>query len=240
MICRYDGHVGNDPTIPIFGPAEFYHDLDIAAAAYQQFIDAAKALVPERFDGTSELPAPMFNGAGSLTISAYRTGLNTTSSPLNDYAIGSGFLKPYDFDFFTLDALQPAMYLAGPILKAMNTADCVPFVNWEWIEANYPAEFCHGYFIDGMGLNAIRIEDPMAFHPDPFYGSDSGLNLLPTQALFHTNCSISLGVGDHVFFRPGEGDIVVAFNQIVLVQGASHSVVGTWPTFRGGITTPRR
>jgi hypothetical protein len=86
----YDGHVPNDPLLPIEGPPRFYQQLSLSADTYATFIDAARAEFPSYFAGRW----PTFNGAGSLTISAYQQ-LNQ-SSPLNDYAIGSGFLKPSD------------------------------------------------------------------------------------------------------------------------------------------------
>jgi len=205
-------------------------------AEYARFVTAAQRRFPERFAPARLQTEPLtFNGAGSLTISTYNQ-INITS-PLNDYAIGSGFCKPKDFDFFTLTALVPVLWIAGPVLKYMGNGDCVPFIDegWKEIEALFPEWFCQGFFISGVGLNALQPECPEVY-PNPFYAGDSNVNLLPTQALFHANCSVSVGVGDNIFFRPQESDIVTAFHHIVLLKGHDHAVAGSWSVYRGGIS----
>jgi len=222
----YDGHVPNNPFIKIGGPAVFYKSLAKCAQTYSSFVKAGKSRYPAWFSRPVSL-----NGAGSLTIAAYR---NLSQSPLNDYSVGSAFMKPADFDFFTLVATSPALRVAGPILKFMGQEPVVPYVDdwWRLIEKLDPNDFCQGFFVEGGGFPATVTEIPRVV-PNPFYGTDSGVNLLPTQGLYHANCSVSVGQGDHVFFRPKEADLMVAFKRITLLQGPQHAVAGTWSTIQG-------
>ncbi len=46
---------------------------------------------------------------------------------MNDIAAGSCVVKPSTFDFFTLDTHIPALFIAAPILKKINSYE-VPFL----------------------------------------------------------------------------------------------------------------
>ena len=53
------------------------------------------------------------------------------------------------------------------------------------------------------GLHAVPVS-PVVY-PNLLMGTAGPINLLPTQTLYHINCSVHLEVNDYVFFRPKEG-----------------------------------
>ena len=58
-----------------------------------------------------------FNSGGSTTYTLYPEG---QWGPLNELALGSGFVKPTDFDLETLSGHQPAAFIATPVIKASD------------------------------------------------------------------------------------------------------------------------
>jgi len=248
-LMGYDGHVPNNPLIAIFGEPVYFSSLTTAIESYWNFITTGSAQFPNIFNQSNIA----LNGAGSNTVSAY--AMVNLTSPLNDYALGSAFLKPSDFDIFTLSSLVPALWHATPIVKYMGSQDVVPFLDDWWKFFELDPIYCQGFFLQGLMGSAVAMDPPV--YGNPFYsaaasGSDSGGggsgaatknhtnygtngeggNLLPTQALFHTNCTFPLENDDFVFWRPMEVDLVVAFGEIWLIRG--EQIVGTWETYRGG------
>jgi D-serine deaminase-like pyridoxal phosphate-dependent protein len=102
-LMGYDAHVGKLPAL-IESRAQSFAK---SVAAYRAFQAVAHAEYP-----SAKL---CWNGAGSPTISLHRQ-----DSPLNDVATGSALLKPLEFDTDLLQAFEPAVFIATPVLKASD------------------------------------------------------------------------------------------------------------------------
>ncbi len=104
-LMGYDAHVTKVPAI-IKKPELAYQSSQQTYANYQK-------LIQKQFP-TLWHDELCFNGGGSPTFS-----FHTTESVCNDLSFGSMLLKPSDFDHDFLQALQPALWIAAPVLKVL-------------------------------------------------------------------------------------------------------------------------
>lgn len=214
-LMGYDGHV---PHVPEFlGPRE----RAMRAAArrvserYAKFVEFGKQKHPDWFG-----PDVTLNGAGSRTYQLY-----SAADPLNDLSMGSAVVKPAHFSDFSLADHEPALYLATPILKRIDGFE-VPFLDpvapaAAWYNPNFQRTF----YVYG-GAWSPEILAPKGIAENTLSTPSPNANLLPNQYMLNGSKTVAAGVGDFIFYRPGEGDAIFQFEQILVVRGGK--VVDVW------------
>jgi D-serine deaminase-like pyridoxal phosphate-dependent protein len=180
-------------------------------ATYRGFVDEVRAA---GYD-----PARLtLNGAGSHTLRLYER-----DGTMNDLAAGSGVVKPTDFDTALLEANEPAVFIATPILKRYDTlqapAPKLATDLMQWWDPNRRRL----YFVYG-GYWKARYVSP-ANVPDALYHSTN-------QEPLSTSTAVDLRPGDHVFLRPTQSEaVLLQFGDLRVVKDGA--LVDRWPVFHG-------
>ncbi|MGP9827531.1 alanine racemase [Ectopseudomonas khazarica] len=208
--CRglmgYDAHVAHSP--PWVRQQQAFADSD---ARYRAFIDSVRSL-------DKRWPAqPLLNGGGSLTYPLH----SQQASVLNEVAVGSALLKPADFDTALLQAHQPALWIAAPVLKAVDGA--LPYLQplQPAISAWNPNRQ-RAYYLYGGRWPAQPVS-PQGLDYDPLYGRSANQERLIGSA------GTQLRSGDWAFLRPAVSEGLLAdFSEIRLLRRGQ--LVGRWST----------
>lgn len=205
----YDAHTQKIPDIA-GARARAHHD---ALAAYQGFVDVLRA---------SPLPSPSgpwtFNTAGSPTFR-----LHDGSGAANEVAVGSAMVLPSDFDTPLLADLEPAAWIATPVLKvgAFAAPDGVGALGR--LARAWDANERTAYFIHGGNWLA----DPVS---PPGLGISMLMGLSSNQQLLVGSGAQALQPDDVVFFRPRQSEAVLQqLGDIAVYEGGC--IVGQWPVF---------
>ncbi|GAA5629501.1 hypothetical protein Acal02_00094 [Acinetobacter calcoaceticus] len=202
-LMGYDAHVSKIPAI-IKKPELAYQSSQQTYATYQKLIQNHFPML-----WNDEL---CFNGGGSPTFS-----FHTTESVCNDLSFGSMLLKPSDFDSDFLRALQPALWIAAPVLKVL------PFTKLPSMSLldKLPHK-CKALFIYG-GYWLADYVYPAQAHTHALYGRSSNQELVNVPK----NCDIQ--VDDFVFLRPTQSEAIISqFSKLKLY---SKHAFETWQTF---------
>ena len=203
-LMGYDAHVTKIPAI-IKKPELAYRSSQQTYADYQKLI---KEQFPTLWRG--EL---CFNGGGSPTFS-----FHTTESVCNDLSFGSMLLKPSDFDSEFLSVLQPAFWIAAPVLKIL------PFTQLPSMSLldKLPHK-CKALFIYGGYWMADYVY-PHQAHTHALYGRSSNQELVNVLK----DCDIQ--VDDFVFLRPTQSEAIIPqFSELKLYR---KHLFERWETFR--------
>lgn len=206
-LMGYDAHVASAP--PILSSPE--RELRRVLERYEDFVEAGRDAQPALFDGPLTL-----NGAGSKTYAHY-----DADDILNDLAVGSGLVKPTDFDVPTLAAHAPALFIAAPVLKRIEGVR-IPFVPWlgrlmAWWNPNRALT----YFIYGGGWLA-RYASPAGLVDNEIYGFSTN------QAIVNGSAATGLEPDDYIFFRPTQSErVMLEFGDLVVIRGGV--IVDRWP-----------
>lgn len=202
-LMGYDAHVTKIPAI-IKKPELAYQSSQQTYAHYQQ-------LIQKQFP-TLWHDELCFNGGGSPTFS-----FHTTESVCNDLSFGSMLLKPSDFDSDFLRALQPALWIAAPVLKIL------PFTQLPSMSLldKLPHK-CKALFIYG-GYWLADYVYPEQAHTHVLYGRSSNQELVNVPK----DCDIQ--VDDFVFLRPTQSEAIIPqFSKLKLYRAHAFE---TWQTF---------
>ncbi|ENW02595.1 alanine racemase [Acinetobacter beijerinckii] len=203
-LMGYDAHVTKIPAI-IKKPELAYQSSQQTYADYQK-------LIKEQFP-TLWRDELCFNGGGSPTFS-----FHTTESVCNDLSFGSMLLKPSDFDSDFLRALQPAFWIAAPVLKIL------PFTQLPSMSLldKLPHK-CRALFIYGGYWMADYVY-PHQAHTHALYGRSSNQELVNVPK----DCDIQ--VDDFVFLRPTQSEAIIPqFSELKLYR---KHLFERWETFR--------
>ncbi|MGA4853209.1 alanine racemase [Acinetobacter haemolyticus] len=203
-LMGYDAHVTKVPAI-IKKPELAYQSSQQTYANYQQ-------LIQKQFP-TLWHDELCFNGGGSPTFS-----FHTTESVCNDLSFGSMLLKPSDFDHDFLQALQPALWIAAPVLKVL------PFIQLPSMAVldKLPHK-CKALFIYG-GYWMANYVYPDQAHTHVLYGRSSNQELINVPK----NCDTQ--VDDFVFLRPTQSEAIIPqFSNLMLYK---QNRFESWQTFR--------
>ncbi|CAL2102265.1 DSD1 family PLP-dependent enzyme [Tenacibaculum sp. 190130A14a] len=143
-----------------------------------------------------------FNGAGSPTFDLHKV----QSSPINDIAIGSCFVKPSNFDIPTLKDYFPASFIATPILKSyINTR--IPGLEKVKFLLNKKSAFIYG------GFWKADYYYPKGIKQNNLFGASTN------QTLVNLHKNSVLGVDDFIFLRPHQSEAVfLQFGEILPVR----------------------
>ena len=130
------------------------------------------------------------------------------------------FVKPAHFDLPTLKPLQPAAFIAQPVLKVMDPA---VFPRRETLGAAYrrlDPNAARGFFLYG-GYGDARPVSPPGVRFSPIWGA---------RGMLEGSAKVTLGEDDFAFLRPTESEgVFLQFGDIAVYDGAD--IVDWWPTF---------
>lgn len=204
----YDAHTQKIPDIA--GSRAEAHRR--ALQAYRGFVDELRA-GPVKPEGE-----PTYNTGGSPTFR-----LHDGRGAANEVAVGSALVMPSDFDAPLLNDLQPAAWIATPVLKAAPFAAADGIGTLGRLATSWDRNDRMGYFVHG----GHWLAEPV---------SPSGLSTTVLMGL-SSNQQLLVGSGrqrlrpdDFVFFRPTQSEAVLQqFGDIAVYDG--RSIVDTWPVF---------
>lgn len=203
-LMGYDAHITKVPAI-IKKPELAYQSSQQTYANYQQ-------LIQKQFP-TLWHDELCFNGGGSPTFS-----FHTTESVCNDLSFGSMLLKPSDFDHDFLQALQPAVWIAAPVLKVLPFTQLPSMAVLDKLPHKCKALFIYG------GYWMANYVYPDQAHTHVLYGRSSNQELINVPK----NCDTQ--VDDFVFLRPTQSEAIIPqFSNLMLYQ---QNRFQSWQTFR--------
>lgn len=203
-LMGYDAHVAKLPS-PLFKADKIYQN---SQRQYQGFIDEIQRICPE-----IKLHHLSLNGAGSTTLQNH-----LTQTVCNDVAFGSMLLKPCDFDVANLAHLQPALWIATPVLKVLEQ---IQLPGFDQLHALQPKQ--RGICVYG-GYWRGEYVDPQGTKPHLLYGRSSNQEVLQIKKDAH------LQVDDYVFFRPAQSEgILPQFSHLHAFQ---HKTWQQWENLR--------
>jgi D-serine deaminase-like pyridoxal phosphate-dependent protein len=205
----YDAHIPKLPNLP--GLRE--RALADAKAVYREYADVATRFL-QPAGGAQQL---VFNAGGSPT---YR--LHDGSGAANEVALGSGLVKPSDFDIDNLQDLAPAAFIATPVLKAQPRFEMPKGVELIGDMARaWDVNQERVYFIYGGNWLADPVS-PAGLAVSGLYGNSSN-----QQALLGSGAQ-QLQADDFIFLRPRQSEAVLQqFGDIVVIEGGH--VTERWP-----------
>lgn len=202
----YDTHVVKVPSVLASREKLFAHVRDTYTACLAQVKTAHPTLW--RDDLT-------LNAGGSPT---YRLHANETFA--NDIAVGSGLVKPTDFDLDTLAEHQPALFISTPVLKSLDGVRVPGVEAMSGVAAAWDPNRQKTYFIYG-GRWMARYESPKGLRSNGLYGLSSN------QEMVNGSAATALAVDDHVFLRPTQSEaLMLQFGPLVVLRGGR--VVDSW------------
>lgn len=203
-LMGYDAHVSKIPAI-IKKPEQAYQQSQHIYSEYQKLIQKQ---FPALWDNHL-----CFNGGGSPTFS-----FHTTESVCNDLSFGSLLLKPSDFDSDFLRALQPALWIAAPVLKVLPYTQLPAMSVLDKLPHKSKALFIYG------GYWLANYVYPKQCHPHILYGRSSNQELVNVPK----DCEIQ--VDDFVFLRPTQSEAIIPqFSTLNLYQ---RNTFKTWQSLR--------
>ncbi|MFZ5548878.1 MAG: alanine racemase [Pseudomonadota bacterium] len=206
----YDAHVAAVPDIGA-------NRADAVTEAHRRY-DTMLALARQRL-GTPPEAGWTLNTAGSPTFH-----LHDDRHAPNELSVGSAAVKPSDFDKPSLAELQPAAFIATPVLKAMDDfrlpfgAEAVSALARAWDVNQRRALAIHG------GHWLADPVSPPGVSPSGLYGPSSN------QQVMVCSPGTAVAVGDWLFLRPRQSEAVfLQFGAILVVEGGKP--VAHWPVF---------
>ncbi|PWH85645.1 alanine racemase [Brumimicrobium oceani] len=210
---EFSGFMGYDPHV--VKVPKILRSQKKSLSSSNNFYNDSKRMVEEQF---SELwnDRLTFNGAGSPTVRLH----NTSSSPLNDVAAGSCFVKPSTFDVPTLSNYSPACFIATPVLKKMKDTTIPGLEKFKTLLRFINRKNAQSFFIYGGFWKA-----------DYVFPEDLQLNTLfgasTNQTMVNAPMTANLEVDDFVFLRPHQSEFVfLQFGKLMITRG--NEIVDEW------------
>ena len=205
----YDAHVGKLPAV-----------LESREQSFAKACDAYRAMQEAlfRFEPSwRERQDLVFNGAGSPTLR-----LHGKESPLNEVAAGSCLVKPTDFDLDLLADLEPAAFIATPVLKVQDGVTIPGIEGLRGLFSAWNPNQQRSYFIYG-GLWLAKYEAPPGLFDNGLYGKSSN------QAIVTSSHRVPLAVNDHIFLRPTQSErVLLDFGDLAVLENGG--LGAWWPT----------
>jgi D-serine deaminase-like pyridoxal phosphate-dependent protein len=207
----YDAHVAKIPDLPGLQKQAHEH----AHTLYDSY--ARQALASLKPDGDTRFT---FNAAGSPTYRLY-----DGSGVENEVSVGSAMVKASDFDLPGLADLQPAVFIATPVLKVLDKFQMPYGVEFLGAAARaWDPNQQRGVFIYGGNWLADPVS-PAGLSYSGLYGTSSNQQLLLDSG------QQNLKADDFVFFRPRQSEAVLQqFGDIAVVENGK--IVEMWPAFQ--------
>lgn len=203
----YDAHVGKIPSVIESRASSF----NKACERYRDCQQALRAWQPEMAKQSL-----VFNGAGSPTLR-----LHKEDSPLNEVAAGSCLVKPTDFDLDLLADLEPAAFIATPVLKVLEGTTIPGIEGTRRLLSLWNPNTERSYFIYG-GLWQAHYEAPPGLFDNSTYGKSSN------QAIVNSSHVVPLQVNDQIFMRPTQSErVLLEFGDLAVISQGK--LADWWP-----------
>ncbi|HDP80606.1 MAG TPA: DSD1 family PLP-dependent enzyme [Spirochaetes bacterium] len=106
----YDGHVPHAPPLFRSRRSSVRRAFNRSMDRYRSFYNHAHENFPELFTG-----GQVFNSGGTGTFRFF-----SADEPVTDIAVGGAFLRPDAYPALSVQGLEPALFIAAPVLKAFN------------------------------------------------------------------------------------------------------------------------
>jgi D-serine deaminase-like pyridoxal phosphate-dependent protein len=206
----YEAHAAKIPDA-LGGPRKA---LAAAMAYYGECVNAAREVMGAAF-------AP-----GSLTLNA--GGSNTyelydDTAPCNELAMGSGLVKPTDFDTRNLADHQAACFIATPVLKALDSTRIPGLESLTGLFRAWDPNTARTFYIYG-GYWLANTVSPPGLQRNAIWGHSTN------QEMLNASVDVKLKADDFVFLRPHQSEFVfLQFGDIAVFQGGE--IVDSWPVF---------
>lgn len=214
---RFGGLMGYDAHAALPEALGFRRrEFNRVEAKYRAFLDVLAAEEPHSDPARPETPSPwLLNAAGSPTYRLW----DEVEGVANELSVGSGLVKPLDFDVDTLAEHVPALFIATPILKVQDGLE-IPAIDLGPLHSLWNPNRRRSFFLYG-GFWKARPVSPIGLETHPIYGRSTN------QELWTGSRRIELGIDDLVFFRPTQSEFVMLqFGRIAVVRGGE--VVDSW------------
>jgi D-serine deaminase-like pyridoxal phosphate-dependent protein len=199
----YDAHIAKVPSILLTREDAFEFE--------RNFYENCKKLVQEKFP-TLWQPNLTFNGAGSPTVALH----HAPHSPINDISAGSFAVKPTDFDIDTLTNMQPASFIATPILKKEDNTTLPSLENFDGLLNLWDPNMKKSYYLYG-GSWMADFHEPVGIAGNAIFGKSTN------QVMINSSEDTALEVDDFVFLRPHQSEFV--FLQFGNILTARHGKI---------------
>ena len=136
-----------------------------------------------------------------LNIGGSKTALLHGGNVANEVSIGSAFVLPSDFDTLGLGGLQPAAFIATPILKVVDPVLPGPALLSKTLQALglFPRKGCYLYGGKWMAEPVF----PEGMKPNGLIGLSSNQQFMGLPA------TADVRPGDYVFLRPTQSEAVL-------------------------------
>lgn len=205
-LMGYEPHVASIPTLAGWRGRVRRRALDAYAAANHA---VAEILGQAAFDSIVR------NTAGSLTFRSY-----ADTSIANDVSMGSALVKPSHFDHPDLADFEPALFIAAPVLKVLETVTLPGLEALSGIRRHLGFNARKGMFIHGGAWKADPV-DPSGSRYNRTFGRSSN------QEMIEVPRNAPLRPDDFIFLRPTQSEAVMQqFGDIAVF--ADGEIVDSW------------
>lgn len=206
----YEAHAAKIPDA-LGGPRKA---LAQALAFYSECVKAARETL-----GAGFVPEALtLNAGGSNTYQMY-----DESAPCNELAIGSGLVKPSDFDTAGLANHLPACFIATPVLKALDRTEIPGLESMTGLFRAWDANTARTFYIYG-GYWLANTVSPPGLQRNGIWGHSTN------QDMLNGSVDVQLAVGDTVFLRPHQSEhVFLQFGDIAVYERGA--IVDQWPVF---------
>ncbi len=209
-LMGYEPHAAKTPDF-LGGPRKA---IAKAMAMYTECVNAAREAVGSAFSPD----ALTLNAGGSNTYQYY-----DTSAPCNELSVGSGLVKPTDFDTAGLADHQPASFIATPVLKALDRTQIPGLESMTGLFRAWDPNTARTFFTYG-GYWHANLESPPGLQHNGIFGHSTN------QEMLNGSTDVQLNVGDFVFLRPHQSEFVfLEFGDIAVYDHGE--IVDYWPVF---------
>jgi D-serine deaminase-like pyridoxal phosphate-dependent protein len=190
-----------------------------AMAFYAECLDAARDTLGEAFAPD----ALTLNAGGSNTYAYY-----DDAAPCNELAIGSGLVKPTDFDTPGLDGHVPACFIATPVLKALERTEIPGLETLTGVFSAWDPNTARTFYVYG-GYWLANAVSPPGLQRNAIWGHSTN------QDMLNGSVDVKLEVGDYVFLRPHQSEFVfLQFGDLAVYEDGR--ITGAWPVFPESVT----
>jgi len=224
-LMGYEGHV---PFVPFYINKErsIRKAFEKVQHEYTGFVSELGKYYPADY-----IKGLTFDGGGSHTYYYYHEYNKIT--PVNDIAMGSGFLDPAQFSDLEKEGHRAALFLSSPVLKKVESSPLPHAEKLSGLVYWWNPNLKVSYFMLGGGWPGNPVA-PAGIRKNPLWDeNDLGYtNLLPNQSILSSSDKNNLQVGDFVFYRAWEGDGMLSFKK--LVKYRQGKIQGEWETYKGG------
>ncbi len=183
-----------------------------AQARYAAAIHALAGVVPGDPRGLT------LNSAGSYTVMRHTRG-----TVANEVSVGSAFVKPADFDIAENASLQPAAFIATPVIKAGHQLELPAHEYLDGPLALFDPNTAQAVYVFGGHWMADPVSPP-GLQYSTLVGRSSN------QELMTGSWRVHLKPDDTVFLRPHQSEaVLLQFGDLALYERGR--IAGRWPVF---------